>query len=256
MSFDLDTRRKPCTHTILMERYTVDTTDFRTLRFAADPTQGLHAPINGARSVRVFVGGTAVQPDDPVYGYDIVRNPEYLATGVDAVFSNIRFRQPVRFTASLLIEVCYVTVQGFCPVCGGSGTANEMGIGVNGQPARLTGVEKMVRQGEKYVLSSSNPFDPSLTCNLVTFAGRKDAGIGEEEIASEVIRVLDLYQQVQAAQRTVQAMNPAEVLQSVPSVAVRVDPDDPTVLYVTVQMQGYGDTQPVALNTALKSSQT
>src|SRR5271157_2732546 len=69
MSYDFNTGLQACTHEINAERYVIDTTDFKTLHLAADPSLNMRAPINGQAQVQMFISGEFVQQNDPTYGY-------------------------------------------------------------------------------------------------------------------------------------------------------------------------------------------
>jgi hypothetical protein len=257
MSFDYISTRQVCDHQILLERYGVDANDFRTLRSVADPSVSVRGPINGASMVRVYVGGKLVTANDPTYGYDIVRSPNRIDQNVAAIFYDIVLRRPARWGSSLLVEVSYITQQPFCLKCGGRGSNNDWKISPTKTLERVYGVAKMAQQCMKYLLTSINPFNPNLTCAIRTYIGKKlGVGITDEDIAAEATRALNSYKQIQSSQQTVQTLTPEEVLKDIVDVATREDPDDPTSVYLTVQVQGYGGSKPVPLNVALQNEST
>src|SRR5271157_2314097 len=111
MSYDFNTRLAPCPHVITRERYIIDSTDFKTLHLAANTFLNMRAPINGQAEVSLRISGELVKPDDRTYGYSILADVNRVQTSDR--FYKILFDRPVRWYVPL-IEVGYITVQGFC----------------------------------------------------------------------------------------------------------------------------------------------
>jgi len=90
-----------CDHHQWFERYVVNQTDFRTLNYASMPSINMRAPINGANAVQMWVSGEQVYATDPVYGWQVVLDPDRveMVNGVNTSFSKIVFRQlePISF---------------------------------------------------------------------------------------------------------------------------------------------------------------
>jgi hypothetical protein len=236
-----------------MERYVIDTFDFRTIHYAGDPTRNMRAPINGASLVRVYLKGVLLTPDDPRVGYDLVTDSTMIqSTGVP--FLKVVFKQPLRMVRPL-IEVCYVTHQEYCIKCGGRGAVNDWQVSGSGQVVEVNQVEKLAQQALKYILTSRNPFNPTLTCKVRSYVGKKfGLSVTDSDIAAEVTRALSALKTIQAAQKTVQALDPQETLKDVTGVQARQDPADPLTIYISATITGYGATGNIALNTALQGN--
>src|SRR4051812_810720 len=129
MSYDIDVRLTTCDHQQSMERMVVDVDDFRTLHIAANVFLNMRAPINGVAQVKLYVRGQLVQANDPVYGYSITPDLNYIQTSDR--FYKIQFNKPVRSYIPL-IEVSYITIKNFCLKCGTTGQLNNFKPASNG----------------------------------------------------------------------------------------------------------------------------
>lgn len=249
MSYDFQaTLNNPCDHRVLCERYVIDTFDFRTLHWSGNPAVAMRAPINGQSNVAVFLGGKLLAPS----AYSFVVDPAQGIAG--AQFWKIVLNQPMRMTRPL-IEVSYITIQETCIKCGGTGIVPDWTVADTGGIEMVFGQAKLAQQALKYILTSRNPFAPSLTCALRSYIGKKFGyTVTSNDIATEVTRVLNLYKQIQAAQKTVQAMTPEETLKDITSVSSRQDPNNPLAIYLSTVITGYGATGAIPLNAALQGS--
>jgi hypothetical protein len=132
---------------------------------------------------------------------------------------------------------------------------NDWAASPSGKLLHVTQVPKLAQQALKYVLASKNPFNQSIVCHLKDHLHKKfNAVVSTQDIASEVTRVLQVYKQVQSAQRTVQNMDALEMLRDIKTVSAQRDVTDPTLLYVSIQVTPYGQTQPIPMNLALKAA--
>lgn len=257
MSYDLNVQSSNCDHSQICERYIVDRTDFRTLRLASNSSQAMRAPINGRQLVRVYVAGTLVQANDPVYGYTFEVDTDRVYSqrfSPDDLFLKIRFKRSVRLVVSL-IEVSYTTLQPYCLKCSSYGRINDLKRAKSGSIQHITGIEKLAQRSMKYVLTSKCPFYPQLTCGLRDHVGKKyGAMLTDLDIANEVATSLQLLRQVQAAQQTVQNLDPNEVLKDIASVDAVQDTNDPTVMRVAIAVSSYGNMITSPLSFTLKTS--
>jgi len=254
MSYDFYAPNAACDHLILLERYTVSLTDHRTLKYVHNTGSNfnMRAPINGASMMRMYIKGVLVNPDDPVYGYQVVPDPDRVQTNY--VFAKVVFNQPLRNVNSL-IEITYITRQGFCTKCNGAGSMVDWLVGQNGSILHVNRTRKLAQQTIKYILTSVNPFTPSLTCPVRTYVGRKlDNSVTTQDISAAVTQILSSYQSIQAAQKTVQTLEPAEILQDVESVDTTEDPTDPTLIYLAVEILAFGSSDPIPLSVTLQQS--
>ena len=237
-----------CDHHQSFERYIVNSTDFRTLNYALNPSINMRAPINGSASVQIWIAEEQIKPSDPNYGWQVVLDPNRVeeVNGANVSFSKIVFNKPVRLVLPL-IEVSYITRQPFCMKCSGLGTVNDFKISVSGDPGHVTQVTKLAQKALKWVLTSQDAFYPTFVCAIKSFIGRKlGFAITETDIQTEVINALTRMQQVQQAQGTVQTLDPQEILKDIVSVTAVQDPSDPTVITVSAVISNYsGQTAPL-----------
>jgi hypothetical protein len=252
MSYDFSAANRPCDHLQILERYSINPLDFKTLNFSSNPVTNMRAPINSAAMLRLYIQDVLVNPADPVYGYSVVADPARIQE-FNYPFSKVVFNKPVRLRTQL-IEVSYFTRVGFCLKCNATGNVADWRVAPNGSIGHTTGVKKLAQQSLKYVLTSKNPFNQNLVCPIRSYLGKKfGMSITDQDISTAVTKALSTYQSIQRAQKTVQTMDPNEMIQDVVSVEARQDPEDPTKIYVAIVLTAYGSNETIPLNVALQS---
>jgi len=252
MSYDFSTLSEPCDHVQIFERYIINPSDLRTLNYAGNTFENVRAPINGTTLVKVYVGGSLINANDPVFGYQIIKDTNRLEDpGVN--FYKIVFDKEVRLVVSL-IEVSYSTLQPFCIKCNGLGILNDFEPTSGGIIAKINGNLKLVQKCLKFILTSRCAFYPSFTSRIKDFIGRKFGfTVTDSDIASEITKALGLVKQIQLAQRTIQSLDLPEILRDIVSVRAVQDPTDPTIVNVSVTVSSFnGQTMP--LNFSLKAT--
>jgi hypothetical protein len=235
-----------CDHHQWFERYIVNTDDFRTLNYALNPSINQRAPINGTNAVQIWIAEEQIHPADPVYGWQVVVDPNRVDNTTNNTFYKIVFNSPVRLVLPL-IEVSYITRQPYCMKCSGLGSLNDFKVGSSGVPQHVTQVTKLAQKALKWVLTSQDPFYPTFVCRIKDYVGRKlGLQITETDVQTEVMNALSRMQQVQQAQGTVQSLDPQEILKDIVSVTATLDPSDPTTLVVSAIISNYsGQTAPL-----------
>lgn len=251
MSYDFDVKSAPCDHQQAFERYIVDSTDFRTLRLAADPTRRMRAPINGQAMVKLYVGGQLVAQNDSRYGYSFL--PDVNMIDTPDRFYKIVFNKSQRFIVPL-IEVSYITLKPYCLKCGGSGQLNDLKKANSGSLIHIIDTDKLVQRSLKYILTSRCPFYPALTCPIKDFIGRKNTNTTEADVSNGVLTAMNQFKKVQSAQRTVQLLTPKETLKDITSVTAVQSPTDPTVIAVAVNVSSYGSSQSASLGFSIRTT--
>ena len=236
MSYDFNTRLEPCTHQINKERYVIDTTDFRTLHLASDPSLNMRAPINGQAQVEMFISSEPVAVNDPTYGWSLFIDANRLLT-TDR-FYKILFNRPVRWFVPL-IEVCYTTIQSFCLRCNSGGQFNDFRASQDGAFERVVDTDKLVQSVLKYVLTSRCQFYPQYTCAIKDYIGKKfGTVITTEDVSSQIVNALQNLKAVQAAQRTVQTLSQLEMLKDITGISTTTP--DPVSVSVDCSVTSYG----------------
>lgn len=241
-----------CDHQISFERYVVNPDDFRTLNYLGNPSIAMRAPINGADAVEMWISNEPVQINDPAYGWQIVRDNNRLLNS--DVFYKIVFNNPVRLMLPL-IEISYITRQGYCLKCSGTGYVNDVKFGSSGGFLHIYQSNKLAQKALKWILTSTCPFYPTFVCQLKSYIGRKlGIQLTETDIQTQVLNALTQMQQVQQAQATVQTLDPAEILKDIVNVNAIIDPNDPTTVQVSATVSSYaGTTAPLGFTLRMNS---
>jgi hypothetical protein len=250
MSYDLDSRLSACDHQQSFERYVIDVVDFKTLHLAGNVSLNMRAPINGASLVQVSIRGQVVPINHPVYGYSITPDTNRVMTSDQ--FYKIQFNRPVRSYVPL-IEVSYITIKNYCLKCGTVGQLNNLKPASNGSVLHVVGTDKLVLKVLKFILTSTCSFYPNFTSRLKTFIGRKFGfAITDADVSNEVINALQNLKAVQAAQRTVQQLDPLEILKDVNNLqTIQIDPNSVAVSGV---LTSYGNPIGTPVSFSLTSS--
>jgi hypothetical protein len=250
MSYDLSTKLSSCDHAQSFERYVVDVGDFRTLHLASNVVLNMRAPINGASLVRLYVRGQLVQIDDPIYGYTISPDTNRIQTSDQ--FYKIVFNKPVRSYIPL-IEVSYLTLKNYCLKCSTTGQLNDFKGVSNGSVLHVIGTNKLIQKVLKMILTSKCSFYPQFTSKLKTFIGRKfGVSVTDADVSNEVINSLQSLKKIQAAQRTVQSLDPQEMLKDVNNLqTVQVDPNS---IAVSGVLTSYGSPNGVPFSFSLTTA--
>lgn len=239
MSYDFDTLGAACDHYMVRERMFVHPEDGRTLHSLTEPTMRLRGPMNARSLTRLRVDGQIIPKDHPVYGWmledDELSIPPEKKT-------KVVFLRPVR-RQSHLIEVEYQSASPYCSKCGGNGIINDMQITPLNSLRRVVLRKKLAQRGLKFLLTSKCSFYPNLTCRLRDFVGAKfGLSLTEEDIAMEAGDALDKLREVQRYQAKVQKLSPEESLRAIDGVEVTRDAEDPTRVYVALNVSGYRGT--------------
>lgn len=248
MSWDLQSLSRPCGHEQRLERYTVDPFDFRTLRYVGQTEFNMRASITNSSQVEVFLGGNLV----PSSLYRIVPDPDRVQQNYS--FQKIMFNQPMRLVRPL-IEVNYITRQGQCLQCNGNGYVNDWAASHSGALLHVIDLAKLAQRCLKYILTSKNPFTPTLICHLKDYIGKNfGLEVTSADITSAIQSALETMMQIQIAQKTVQTVSNEETLKDILSIDAQQDPNNPILIYVSVVVAGYGSSAPIPLNIALQAA--
>lgn len=228
-----------CDHKQWFERYVVNQTDFRTLNYAGNQSINMRAPINGTTAVQMWISGEEVYNTDPVYGWQVILDPDRIEVGTTDLFYKIVFNSPVRLLMPL-IEVSYISRQGFCLKCSATGYLNDVKPSTFGDFIQISQTNKLVQKALKWILTSQCPFYPTFVCQLKSLLGHKlGIEITDSDIQTSVVNALTTMQSVQQAQSTVQSLDPQEILKDIVNVTATSDPDDPTTVKVSAVVSNY-----------------
>jgi hypothetical protein len=252
MSFDYNvlvidpTTQQPigaCDHQQSFERYVVDFNDFKTLHYAGNTALNMRAPINGQAMVQMWISGEEVKQNDPTYGWQLIIDPDRIdAVNSTDVFYKILFLNPVRIVVPL-IEVSYLTIQGYCLKCSAMGFLNDFKNAASGSFVQVTQQTKLAQKGLKWILTSRCAFYPTFVCPLKSYVGKKlGIQLTDTDIQNAVQTALDTMQQVQQAQNTVQVLDPLEMIKDIQYVTAVEDPNNPTSIQVGAMITTFSGT--------------
>ncbi len=255
MSYDFDIQQTACDHAQIRERYVIDSNDFRTLHYASNQSINMRAPVTNKSSLELYIGGTLISPNNPNFGYTLLPDPNRLES--TDIFYKIMFNKQVRLIVPL-IEVSYFTNVNFCIKCNGIGQLNDLKIAASGAFLHVFGTNKLVQKSLKFILTSVCPFYPQFTCPIKSYIGQKfGVTVTDTDIANGIMTALQQMKNVQAAQATVQSLDPMERLKDITNVVAVIDSTDPTKVNVSCQVSSYGTntTQPIGFTLTTTKTQ-
>lgn len=227
-----------------------DWQDFKTLHVATNVQLNMRAPINGQSLVRLYIGGQLIPPSNPVYGYTI--SPDLNRIQTSDKFYKIMFNRPIRWYVPL-IEVSYLTIKNYCLKCGTAGQLNDIKPASNGSIIHIIGTDKMVQRVLKMVLTSKCQFYPQFVCLIKDYIGKKyGVTITDADISNQVMAALQNLKQIQSSQRTVQSLDPQEMLKDVQNLQTTVI--DPNSIAVAADLTSYGTPNATPVSFSLTTS--
>jgi hypothetical protein len=238
MSYDFDLKLENCDHMQTAERYAINPNDFKTLQWVGlnNKNFNMRAPINNPKNVEIYVGGVLISSKDPLFGYTIMKDINIL--GSSDQFYKIVFNNPLRIVKPL-IEVSYITTATFCLKCLSTGTLNDYKNSNSGSFTHIVSRDKLIQKSLKWVLTSRCPFYPSFICRIKDFIGQKyGITITDVDISQEVLSALQKMKKVQQTQGTVQTLDSGEILRDITSVNAQLDPNNPTLVSVSINITG------------------
>jgi hypothetical protein len=193
--------------------------------------------------VQMWISDEEVQQGDPTYGWTLVRDPDRLdAVNSTDQFYKLMFINPVRLVVPL-IEVSYLTSQGYCLKCSAMGFLNDFKNAASGSFVQITQQSKLAQKGLKWILTSQCVFYPTFVCPLKSYVGKKlGIQLTDTDIQNAVQTALNTMQTVQQAQNTVQVLDPLEMIQDIQYVTAEVAADDPTTIQVAALITTFGGT--------------
>lgn len=238
MSFDLNLPTV-CNHQIYRELASL-APDRRSLRVTK--------PIASAGSVVVYASNNMISRSL----YSIVGDPETIDVNrPKMVYFNRKWRSP-----DDLFEVTYVTMSGFCPKCVALDVLDDISINAKGQLKEVRDERLLLQNMEKFTVTEvrSNPFHVFIGSSLVTLLGEKISDVDflinriTQEISSSLTKFMDLQEQYRLSGR---ALTDGEALESIDSIEVTQDVDDPTILRADVECTARSG-KPVEFSQTLK----
>lgn len=154
----------------------------------------------------------------------------------------IVFDRPLR-TVSSFIEIDYTTQRQECRRCGGLGVENDWLYGVDGSVFEAWDEFLLIQELTKilYTLQGTNPFNTWYGTDLLDLIGRKLVlnGVLQTAIHTNVLQAFRRWQSIKKQQEgTVgQEVSDAEYPYRLLGIKVNASDDDPTVIYVEIEVQ-------------------
>lgn len=157
--------------------------------------------------------------------------------------------------ANLPVTVGYRAVANWCPRCQGSGVENDLRATPQGAVATVANHDLLYQRCLKVVLTrlGSNPYVTRYGTNLIDMIGKKNVAGLSQAVNEEVRNALSLMQSIDRQQTKIQSMTLAERLGEVVRVQTTVDPQDPTIMQVDVEVRSMSR-QPVQLTVVFSVS--
>lgn len=223
MSFDLNLTTL-CDHKVFRELTLIDT-DRRSIRLAM--------PLASNNSVRLYATDNLL----PSSMYSIENDPTQIEVNqAKMIVLNDKWQSPSDY-----FEVTYVTLAGFCTKCNGGNYLDDISYDVRGALVEQRDEYLLMQNVEKFIITtiSSNPFHSYIGTGLKGLIGSKITNFGflVSQITSEITRALQKFQDLQSQyQLTGRVVTPGELLQTVNSIDVLPDADDPTIVRATVSV--------------------
>jgi hypothetical protein len=220
MSFDLNLTTV-CDHAVFRELMVVDQ-DLHTLR--------TDKPLASAGTVKVYATDNLL----PSSMYYITDDPQDKTDKV--IYLKDKWRSPTDY-----FEVSYVTILNYCPKCVGSKYLDDITYNVMGDFVVTRDEALLMQNVEKFTVTviNSNPFHVYIGTSLVNLIGTRVSNISfmVSQITAEITRGLQKFQNLQAQYKlTGRDMTPGETLDTINSIQVTQDTNDPTIMRATVSV--------------------
>lgn len=159
--------------------------------------------------------------------------------GVFGKYNLIVLKSPDLYSGSLY-ESSYTTFKSTCPKCMGSDFVDDISIDQQGQIKTVTNSVSLAQQVEKFIVASKNTnrYYPWVGCTLRNLVGTKirDLTIISEEIKSAIRASLNNLKEVQTKHQSINPrVSPDEVFDTIQTIDVYPDEQDPTILNAYVE---------------------
>lgn len=223
MSFDLNLSTL-CDHRI-----------YRELTFIDDSRRILRVdrPMAAASIVKIYATDNLL----PSSMYTIIDDPE---TTQDEKNKAIQFRQKWR-SPDDYFEIDYLTLSEYCPKCNNGNYLDDISYTIKGDFYQIRNEKLLMQNVEKFTITeiNSNPFHTFIGTGLISLIGTRitDVSLLVSQITSEITITLQKLQSLQSQYRmTGRPVTSGEILESVESIEVTQDEDDPTVMKADVSV--------------------
>lgn len=206
-----------------------------------------------AASVFGFTSNRDYRGQQLVPGWTLVNDPSTLE---DRPSRLIIFDEPLR-SGSDFVEISYVTIQQECRRCGGVGVESDWRYAVDGNAIVVRDADLLMQELQKdfYTIQGSNPFHTWYGTQLIEAIGQKQAsgGFTQNLIVADIYQAFNRWQSIKRQQEEAvgQYVSDEEFPFRLLSVNVEVSNEDPTVIFVTIQVQNRSN-KPIQLTRGLR----
>jgi hypothetical protein len=221
MSFDPNLETT-CNHTIYKELSELDT-DRKSIRVSK--------PISSIDTISVYASDTVVSKSL----YSIIYDPNTTTVNQPRM---VYFKTKWRSTEDYF-TITYITIKNYCPKCAGLEIINDLSYDVRGSMIVARDEKLLLQNAEKFTVTelNSNPFHRYIGTSLINLLGHKitDLNYTNTRITQEISETLGKFKDMQNQYRlSRRPMTDGEILDTVQNISVEQDPNDPTILLVTV----------------------
>lgn len=238
MSFDFRLKNT-CTHEVIDEVRQVEDDLYSLL---------LERPPSATQSdqIRLKANGFTIDPiNDPQFAFDLVKDNSFVSPPfVDGLLGpRIRNKKKIYFRKKLrsrddIFEISYFTDERNCRRCHGLRLEDDIRFDLQGKPVQVINNQKLIQDVQKFVFTilGSNPFHELIGTNAFTLIGSKlsDIQLTSLRLQQEITTTLQVYQERQISQATVQEVTDAELLFKIISVEVQRNNQDPSIIDVRI----------------------
>lgn len=229
MSFDVLLRNR-CLHRLAFVQLELDVTTLRDIR--------LPYPVGERASFVLHANRYDVREGDS--GQFAFRLETDELSPLDG-FLKVRFLKPIRGSGTFFFEGSWVTIEGSCPRCHGSGVENDFRANGVGGVEEVRNEQKLKQEVERFetVENRSMVFHPELGTNLYNLIGTKqlsNSSLQGGQLQLTVRRSLEHLQRLQRIQRSYQEIGSGELLNQIIGVSAVLDPNDQTSWLITTRL--------------------
>jgi hypothetical protein len=197
---------------------------------------------------RVWRGST------PYPGWSLIQDPNTLS---DRPTRLLVFDAPIKSFKSF-VELDYATIREECRRCGGLGVENDWTYTVEGEVAEVRDFNLLLQEIQKicFTVRGSNVFHTWYGTNIIETIGKKlsSSGIVQNFIVSDIYESFRRWQDIKRQQEEVVGQTVSDGEYPFKLIGVNLEPDsqDPTIVYVTVNMQSRSSSKIIPITKSLK----
>ena len=250
MSFDFRLKNT-CTHEVVAEIRQVED-DLRSLLFERPPSA------SSPGQIKLKANGFIIDPvNDPQFSFSLVRDNSFIPPPIVAGTyrgPRVQNKKKLYFDKSLrsrddIFELTYFTDERNCRRCHGLRLEDDIRFDLQGKPIQVRNNQKLLQDVQKFVFTmlGSNPFHELVGTNAFTLIGSKLSNIQltSLKLQQEITTTLQVYQERQITQATVQEVTDSEMLFKVISVNVERNDQDPSIIDIRIVFSNntFGETE-------------